>query len=362
MLRKEHSFLYSNQRDEPTCSYHVFSKLLLKNRVEIFYPLPIDSEVYNTNKCNRYLDTKDVALETLTTEECTRNGVLKIILFHYFFSLYDLYLNRGSDKGTFSLYDIDAVNAEINRIIIPERVSHKKEIRDTISIVNHVQDRLRINYHKIIVYTKVGILDIIRKILSLRFYIGLVLQDDMSQEEHAHHAVHIIAIDEDEIIFKNSWGDERVYNMRVDDLKFKLGTYTFEMEYFLFYLPCLSAPPLEIVNSLETMDVFRRWVDDYVRQFPEMMTSVPEIIASMPEPAAASEPPITHSEIPTFKVGDVVIAEGESKPVTITEIKNGNYYFEYLDEYGDKRERSVRNYEMTKVGGKSRRRTRKRVC
>ena len=98
MLRKEHSFLYSNQRDEPTCSYHVFSKLLLKNRVEIFYPLPIDSDIYNTNKCNRYLDTQDVALETLTIEECTPNGFLKIILFHYFYSLYDTYLNKGAEK------------------------------------------------------------------------------------------------------------------------------------------------------------------------------------------------------------------------------------------------------------------------
>lgn len=126
MLRKT-SFLYSNQRDEPTCAYHVFSKIVLKNRVELFHPLPIESDVYNTNNCNRYLDTKAVALETLSEEECTRNGVLKIILFHYFFSLYDIYLNRGQEKRIFSsLYEIDAVNAEINRILIPERVSHKR--------------------------------------------------------------------------------------------------------------------------------------------------------------------------------------------------------------------------------------------
>lgn len=235
---------------------------------------------------------------------------------------------------------------------------HTKEIRETIGIVNHVQQRLGINYHKIIVYTKVGILDIIRKILSLHFYVGLCLFDKHSDGEHAKHAVTIVAIDESEIIFKNSWGDERVYNMKVDDLKFQLGPYRFKIDYFLFYLPCRSEPPLEIVNSLETMDMFRPWVDDYVRTFPEIMASVPEIIATMPTPAAVAEPP-ERLKIPTFKVGDIVIVEGESKPVTITEIKNSNYYFEYLDEYGDKRERSVRNYEMTKVGGS--RRTRKRI-
>ncbi len=57
-LTRDNSALYSNQRDELTCAYHVFSKLLLKNVVELFYPLPIDLGVYNTNKCNRYLDTR----------------------------------------------------------------------------------------------------------------------------------------------------------------------------------------------------------------------------------------------------------------------------------------------------------------
>jgi hypothetical protein len=83
-LTRQLSTLYSNQRDEITCAYHVFSKLLLKNVVELFYPLPIDLDIYNANKCNRYLDTQDIRLETLTPEECTQNRYLKIILFHYF--------------------------------------------------------------------------------------------------------------------------------------------------------------------------------------------------------------------------------------------------------------------------------------
>lgn len=367
-LTRELSALYSNQRDEPTCSYHVFSKLLLKNRVEIFYQLPIDLKVYNTNKCNRYLDTKDIQLETLTPEECTPNGYLKIILFHYFYSLYDIYLNlHGKDKKTFSLDDIDVIHGELNSIFIPKSISHKKEISDTIGIVNHIKNILNLRYHKIVVHNKVGILDIIRKILSLQFYIGLVLQDDMSDEEHAHHAVHIIAVDEDEIIFKNSWGDERVYNMRVDDLKFKLGRYTFEMEYFLFYLPVkVKDTPIETVNSLETMDVFRRWVDEYVRQFPEMMSRVPELLATMPETAEASEPPpINYPETPIFEIGDVVTVEGESTPLTITEKKTKfQYYATYKDKWGDERGRYVFNDQLTKVGGTKlhrKRKSRKRI-
>lgn len=366
-LTREISALYSNQRDEPTCAYHVFSKLLLKNSVEIFYQLPIDLKVYNTNKCNRYLDTQDIQLETLTPEECTPNGYLKIILFHYFYSLYDIYLNKsGKDKKTFSLDDIDVIHRELKSIFIPESISHKKEISNILGIVNHIKNTLNLRYHKIIVHNKVGILDIIRKILSLQFYIGLVLQDDMSDEEHAHHAVHIIAIDENEIIFKNSWGDERVYNMSVDDLKFKLGRYTFEMEYFLFYLPVkVKDTPIETVNSLETMDVFRRWVDDYVRQFPEMMSRVPELLATMPEPAEASEsPPIDYPETPTFKIGDIVTLKGESTPLTITEKRNSHhFYVTYKNEYGENKGTYVLVDNLTKVGGTKRhkRKSRKRV-
>jgi hypothetical protein len=360
VLPRDISALYSNQRDELTCAYHVFSKLLLKNVVELFYPLPIDL-VYHKNNCNRYLDTQDIQLETLTPEECTQNGYLKIILFHYFYSLYDIHLNRkGQPKEAFSLFDIDVSNSYINRMFIPERVTHKKEITHTLSIVNHVKSGLGINYYKIIVYNKEGILDIIQKILSLGFYIGLALFDKHSHEEHARHAVHIVAIDEDEIIFKNSWGDERVYNMKVDDLKFKLGPYQFKIEYFLFYLPCKSPPPMEIVNSLELMSVFRPWVDEYVRQFPDMMARVPELIASVPA-STDVPPPLTRSKTPTFEIGDIVTVEGDSTPLKISEkIRKGEYRVTYIDEYGDERGNRVFDFQLTKVGG-SRRRTRKRI-
>jgi len=363
-LTRELSALYSNQRDEPTCAYHVFCKIVLKNRIELFHSLPINLEIYNTNKCNRYLDTTK-QLESLTREECTPNGYLKIILFHYFYSLYDIYLNgTRTSKQPFSFYDIDAIHPELNHRFIPERILHKKEIIDALGIVNHVTKGLRISYHKIIVHTKVGLLDSIRKIISLGFYVGLHLYDKHSTFEHARHAVTIVAVDEDELIFKNSWGDERVYNMKVDDLKFKLGQYSFRIDSVLFYLPCLTPPPMVTVNSIETMDVFRPWVDDYVRQFPEMMARVPEMMASMPTttgPEMASEPP-TRSITPTFEIGDIVTEEGKSTPLTITEKKNKTqYYATYKDEYGDERGTYVFSDKLTKVGGKHKRKSRKRV-
>jgi hypothetical protein len=365
-LTREISALYSNQRDEPTCAYHVFCKIVLKNRIELFHSLPIDLEIYNTNKCNRYLDTTK-QLESLTQEECTPNGYLKIILFHYFYSLYDIYLNgTRTSKQPFSFYDIDSIHPELNHRFIPERILHKKEIIDALGIVNHVTKGLRISYHKIIVHTKVGLLDSIRKIISLGFYVGLHLYDKHSTFEHARHAVTIVAVDEDELIFKNSWGDERVYNMKVDDLKFKLGQYSFRIDSVLFYLPCLTPPPMVTVNSMELMDVFRPWVDDYVRQFPEMMARVPEMMSTMPTstaPEMASEPPpINYPETPTFEIGDVVTEEGNTTPLTITEKKNKfQYYATYKDEWGDERGTYVFSDKLTKLGGRHKRKSRKRV-
>jgi hypothetical protein len=116
------------------------------------------------------------------------------------------------------------------------------------------------------------------------------------------------------------------------------------------------------------MDVFRPWVDDYVKQFPEMMARVPEMMASMPTtsgPEMASEPPpINYPETPTFEIGDVVTVKGESTPLTITEKKTKfQYYATYKDDYGDERGTYVFSDQLTKVGGTKRhkRKSRKRI-
>ena len=139
-LTRSYTQLFSDQKDESTCTYHVFSKLLLKNRVELFYPLPIEDDLYTTNNCNRFLNTKKFDLTKLTPEECTRNGYLKIILFYYFYSVYDEYRNRNptQEKGTFYITDIDAAHPYINRMLIPKRFKeHEKEITEILHIVNY---------------------------------------------------------------------------------------------------------------------------------------------------------------------------------------------------------------------------------
>jgi len=365
---RRNTLLFSNQRDENTCAYHVCSKLLLKNVVELFYPLPVEPGVYNTNNCNRYLDTKDIELTTLTPEECTQNGFLKIIMFHYFFSLYDTHLNRRGKKlpkEALSIYDIDIADSYMKNMIIPD-TTYRKEIKHILSIVKHAKGELGIHYYKSEVYAKEGILDSIEKILSLGFYICVALFDKYSQEEHARHAVHIVGIDKDEneIIFKNSWGDERVYNMKVDDLQFKLGPYKFKIEYFLFYLPCkLGRAPIETVRSPD-MTEFSKWIDDYVRQFPEMMAGLPEILATMPADEPAEEP-AAYEPKPSFAVGDVVKLEAipQHPPLTLIEsLRNGSKYLaSYIDEHGDKKETILWSYELIKVGGRRRRKSRKRI-
>ena len=83
----------------------------------------------------------------------------------------------------------------------------------------------------------------------------------------------------------------------------------------------------------------------------------------MPETAASEPPPLQRSKTPTFEIGDIVTADDETTPLTITEKRRGNqYYATYKDKDGEERGRFVFNFQLSKVGGKSRRRrTRKRI-
>ena len=308
-LTRRNTKFYSNQAFEGTCTNHVFCKLLLKNVVELFYPLPIEDDIYVTNYCNRYLNTQHVELTTLTPEECTRNGYLRIILFHYFYSLY-----ARRPRG-YNLLNIDIVKPCIEIMFIPEHVTHKTEIREILHIVNNAKILLGIQYNVIVVDTKEGILNIIWKILSLGFYIGVSLTDNISEGPHIYHAVHIVDVYETEdengfiidrgIIFKNSWGDERLYKMNVFDTGFKLGPYSFHIAYFVFYLPCNHENKGwyddehfkdgdDIVND-DNMDAFTAWIDDYETNFFEMMKGLPKILASIPAMPAVYEPSVKPS-------------------------------------------------------------------
>lgn len=366
MATRRRSRTFTTQ-GEVDCAYHVCSRLMLKNMVEFVMPLPV-SRRYDAENCNQFLNTRTVQLEGLTRKKCTRNGYLKIILFHYFYTLY--YLFRRPDYLLFGTYNIDVIENDLIWLTIPPSLSiHKNDIKYVMRRVNHVKDTLGIEWKKITIFDKQKMISFIETVTDLGFYVAINLRDDKTDGKHVNHSVVGIGTDGDKLLIKNSWGDEEVYEMEINK-KLQLEEYSFGVSYCEFYLPCRSLP-IPIVNNRETMDTFSAWLDDYVRDFPEMVAPIPATLASTPDPPDDPDPPPELEQEskymrPTFEVGDVVKIESspDHPPITLIEsLKNGSQYLaSYIDEHHDKRETTVWTYNLIKVGGTRRRRkSRKRI-
>lgn len=111
------------------------------------------SDQYDAENCNQFLNTRTIQLEGLTREKCTDNGYLKIILFHYFYTLY--YLFRRPEYLDFITSHIDVIENNLIWLTIPRSLSiYKNDINYVMRRVNHVKDTLGIEWKKITVFTK----------------------------------------------------------------------------------------------------------------------------------------------------------------------------------------------------------------
>jgi len=361
MATRRRSRMFTTQ-GEVDCAYHVCCKLMLKNMVEFVMPLPV-SERYDAENCNQFLNTRTVQLEGLTIKKCTRNGYLKIILFHYFYTLY--YLFMRPEYLSFSISHVDVIENDLIWITIPSSVHNKNDIKYVMRRVNHVKDTLGIEWRKIEIFAKKKMFSFIEKVTDLGFYVAITLTDDKTVGRHVNHSVVCIGTDDHKLLIKNSWGDEEVYEMEIHE-KLQLKEYRFGVTDCVFYLPCRILPIKSVYNR-ETMNTFSEWLDNYVRDFPEMVARIPSTLASTPDPPDDPDPPHEIEESkrirPTFAVGDVVKIESspDHPPVTLFEsMRNGNEYRAfYQDEFNERRETTVQTHDLIKVGGS--RRTRKRI-
>ena len=356
MATRRRSRTFTTQ-GEIDCAYHVCSKLMIKNMVEFVMPLPV-SEDYDAENCNQFLNTRMVQLEGLTREKCTPNGYLKIILFHYFYTLY--YLFMLPTYLSFTTAHVDAIANDLILPTIPPSI-HKNDIRYVMRHVNHVKDRLGIEWRKVAVFEKEQMFSFIKKVTDLDFYVALNLKDDEKVGGHVNHSVVVVGTYDDKLLIKNSWGDEELYEMKINE-KLALEDYRFGVTSCVFYLPCRSVP-IDSIHNLETRTQFSAWLDNYIMEFPEMVAPIPAILASTPDPPDYPVPEVEPSKRmrPTFKVGDMVISPSYHTPVKIIEMNGPKYRVSYQDEWGDERQMDVERHDLTKVGGKSRRRTRKRI-
>jgi len=322
---------------------------MIRNMVEFVMPLPL-SDQYEEENCNQFLNTRTVQLEGLTEEKCTRNGFLKIILFHYFYTLYVLYLDPS--YSSFGTSNIDAIQRDLVLPTIP--TSHKNEINYVMRRVNHVKETLGIEWRKIAVFTKENMFSFIQKVTRLGFYVALNLEDKTKKDGHINHSVVVVGTYYHDLLIKNSWGDEQLHEMKIDET-LVLGEYHFTIVSCVFYLPCRDLP-IHTVHTPEAVALFSTWLDNYISEFPELIDPIPALLASTPEPT----PEPSKRMRPTFAVGDMVISPSYHTPVKIIEMNGHKYRVSYQDEWGDERQMDVESHDLTKLGG-SRRRTRKRI-
>jgi hypothetical protein len=70
-------------------------------------------------------------------------------------------------------------------------------------------------------------LELIQKITNEQLYIMLRIADSKSYGQHAAHFVVIVGTKNQEILFKNSWGDERIFRF-ILGIPFALGFYVYD--------------------------------------------------------------------------------------------------------------------------------------
>ena len=343
-LTKKYSMTKTKQGKELSCSYHVCCKLLLKNFIEYLHPLPIDNEeLYTRHNCNQFFNTEEMEYHLphhFSSDMCTKNGSIKIHLFRYFYKLYLEYNKSTVGKVAPMYIDVSCILPELYAIHSDSKTEKETKpnriVKETMHIVNDIKDRLTLDWCSCTVANIPGLFNAIEKIISLGFYIGCCLLDKTTCSEHGRHAVHIIDTKGDQIVFKDSIGDQDIYYGNLTE-RFSLDSilcpdtgapFNYEVEYCVFFLPCRSVL-LQTVNTPEQMEAFHTWLD--VELF---------------------------SRKPTFNVGDkVAIGSNHGQ---IDDIDEDTYMVTYKEGTRTKTKRFTAD-QLTKVGGTRRRKSRKRI-
>jgi hypothetical protein len=191
--------------DQPVCGYHAFSKVILKNVFELLHPLH-ETGIYVEQQCNRYLNTSSHDLSELTPEKCSPDGYLKILLFLHLFYLYKSVEDRtdgmlcGSESSIFPhLYDTIQIPSISYRhhIALRSKLDSMKSICQSLSIrLVHFQ----FNPH----------FETIQRLTDAGLYLMLFIHP--IHKKNGHFVV-IVGTNDNEILFKNSYGVEQVYRI-----------------------------------------------------------------------------------------------------------------------------------------------------
>lgn len=320
---------FTEQGNSLTCSLHVCSKLMLKI-VEYFHPLPLD-EKYD---CNSFLDTTFIRFDRLTPERCTQNGYLKILLFYYFYYLYeDSAILSDYDPRYPKMYleDVLTILPKVQEAEMSGRILlSQPQMHDTERMIQEFNEHMQgYTLEYTTVHNIPGLLPILEKVIRKGFYVGATLVDRESLSTHSRHAVHIVDVKGRKVDIKDSLITKK-YSMNIDkSIHFEENghTYTYELETCLFLLPCKTKPLTE-VRTPEQLEVFHTWLDTEIAE-------------------------------KRLEVGDRVHIKGEGIGKITSKV--GNKFEVFYTDKGIEKEREFSSRELTKVGGTRRRKSRKRI-
>ena len=224
---------FTDQRKQVTCSLHVSGKIFAQNMFQFFNPTPIDKDVYVEGRCNRFVDIGELQLDVsdLSRELCSPGGYDRILQFLY---VYYLIQDRVGVNKTSSYAINPFILQDILEVKIPTFFTESPHRPSLVEMINKFNDSYRQSNTTYIARTFLRVhhylsnetiatlfLTIIKKLISKRLYIVLTLESVLKQNnKYGLHAVHAVNVIGDEIVVKNSWGESRTYQMKLNGFLF----------------------------------------------------------------------------------------------------------------------------------------------
>ena len=280
---------FTHQRNERTCSAHVTAKLFVQNFFQFFNPTPVGNELYVENECNQYVDFDvfDKDISDLSRDRCSPGGYDRILQFLYVYHL----IEDRVGKGNPSIFNIqESVFQDIFAEKIPtffKSSPHLPHLVQMVKRVNSAYTESKMVYvtrffNEFDTYLKNErisdlVLDMIKLMIAKRLYVYVGLKTLISglNDVHTLHAVHVVNVIGREIVIKNSWGDNRTYQTKVNGVLWLKETIPYKIEalYFLF--------PNRTSEDVVRHEFARRWNNEgmfaYLETVRTQIEKTPEL-------------------------------------------------------------------------------------
>jgi hypothetical protein len=240
-LQRTISQSISSQKNEGTCFAHTATFILFHNVYHLDL-LPEDIELYESNHCNRYLNTTVFPLELdVLKEQCGNSGASRILLFLY---IYEIIVNKfGTDGGDVSI----SMRYYLNGEYLPP--FHSEEYNDMAESLTYSIDLEQFTSSTIPV-EQIN-LKYLHELFDDNLYIGL----NFNKPEHS---ITLVGIEDTYIIAKDS-NTSTIFNFPIKQLNRK-GTIQVND---VFFKNCDNLNVLYKKDDIDKYPHFKRLLKGY---------------------------------------------------------------------------------------------------